>query len=266
MIARLENSWQSRFGDAVLDPSLPVPAGVTAGPRANAARRFGVYRNNAVMGQVITLEDAYPVTTRLVGTEFFRAMAAAYCTGEVPRSPMMAEYGASLPAFVDDFPPAKSLPYLGDVARLERAWVEAYHAEESAILEPFVLMTAIAGDALARFVMHPSVKIVRSSYPVVSIWETNIHLSSARRVDLDEGPESCVIVRPEYDVEVHRLRRGGATFLTALMRGEDLTSAAALAVAEADDFDLVFHLRLLVDARMVIASHAGVRNAETPGD
>lgn len=266
MNARFETSWQSRFGDAVLDPSLPVPRGITGGPRASTARRFGVYRNNAVMGQVLTLEDAYPVTARLVGTEFFRAMAAAYCTGEVPRSPVMGEYGASLPAFMDRFPPAKSLPYLGDVARLERAWVEAYHASESPVLEPDALMAAISGDTHARFILHPSVRLVHSPYPVVSIWGANTDPTAARLVHLDEGPESCVVVRPDQDVEVYRLRHGGVTFLAGLMRGEDLTRAAALAVTEAEDFDLVFHLRLLVDAHLVVASGIGVHTAEISGD
>jgi hypothetical protein len=266
MSARFEADWQSCVGDAVLDASLPVPSGITGGPRASTARRFGVYRNNAVMGQVLTLEDAYPVTARLVGTEFFRAMAAAYCMGEVPRSPVMAEYGASFPAFMDRFPPAQSLPYLGDVARLERAWVEAYHANESPVLEPDALLVAISGDAHAQVVLHPSIRLVHSIYPVASIWEANTDPVAAQCVHLDEGPESCVVARPAQDVEVYRLRQGGITFLAGLMRGEDLTSAAALAVNTADDFDLVFHLRLLVDARLVVASGMGVPTAETFGD
>jgi hypothetical protein len=266
MSARFETSWQARFGDAVLDPSLPVPRGITGGVHASAARRFGVYRNNAVMGQVLTLEDAYPVAARLVGTEFFRAMAAAYCTGEVPHSPVMAEYGASFPAFIEGFTPAASLPYLGDVARLERAWVEAYHASESPVLEAGALMAAIAAGARASVVMHPSVRLVHSPYPVVSIWEANTDPLAARVVHLSEGPESCVVARPYHDVEVYRLGSGGVTFLAALLRGEDLTSAAALAVTEADAFDLVFHLRLLVEARLVVASGMGAQTMEISGD
>ncbi|UPG88202.1 DNA-binding domain-containing protein [Luteibacter aegosomaticola] len=266
MNARSEGGWQSRFGDAVLDPSLPVPAGIAGGPSPNPERRFAVYRNNAVLGQVLTLEDAYPVTLRLVGTEFFRAVAKAYCVGEVPGSPVMAEYGASFAAFIDGFPPAAALPYLGDVARLERAWVEAYHARESPVLEPGALMAALSGDVHTRVVMHPSARLLHSPYPVVSIWEANTHASAMRTVHLDEGQESCVVIRPEQDVLVIRLGRGGAAFFAGLMRGEDLTAAATLAVHGAGDFDLVSHLRLLIDARMVVAVRTDLSSPEIFSD
>ena len=49
-------------------------------------------------------------------------------------------YGDGFPAFVASFPPAGAIPFLADVARLENAWVEAYHAAEAG---------ALAIDALA---------------------------------------------------------------------------------------------------------------------
>ena len=127
-------SWatlQRDFAHALLDPQHAVPGGLV-GPDGHAStRRFGVYRNNVAASLIAALQDAYPVVTALVGEAFFRAMALEHARRHPPRTPAMFEYGADFPGFLDTFPPVASLPWLADVARLERAWVEAYHAAEA---------------------------------------------------------------------------------------------------------------------------------------
>jgi hypothetical protein len=68
------------------------------------------------------LKDAFPAVHRIVGPEFFQAMARAYIVLEPPRSPILLDYGAGFPDFIGEFEPAAVLPYLADVARIERAW------------------------------------------------------------------------------------------------------------------------------------------------
>ncbi|MCP2936872.1 DNA-binding domain-containing protein, partial [Salmonella enterica subsp. enterica serovar Typhimurium] len=84
---------------------------------------------------------------RIVGAEFFRAMARVYVRVQPPRSPIMLDYGAGLPDFIRSFEPAAVLPYLEDVARIERAWTEAYHAPEASPIDPSVF-NAVAPDQL----------------------------------------------------------------------------------------------------------------------
>ena len=47
-------------------------------PRVAPARRFAVYRNNVAAGLIRALEARFPVTRRLVGDDFFRAMAGGF--------------------------------------------------------------------------------------------------------------------------------------------------------------------------------------------
>ena len=61
---------------------------------APSSRRFAVYRNNVIVGLTQTLKDAYPAVHRIVGSEFFQALARAYVVGDLPRSPMLFDYGA----------------------------------------------------------------------------------------------------------------------------------------------------------------------------
>lgn len=189
---------QRAFGAAILDATRPVPPGLVGPDGEQSPRRFAVYRNNVIAGLIETLSDAYPVVHRLVGEEFFRAMAALYVSKNPPRSPILLDYGAGFPAFLDNFEPVASLPYIADVARIERAWVEAYHAAEAEGRDPAEL-AEVAAEAFGDlcFTLHPSLGIVCSKLPVLTIWRTNLPGETAVPVDLSAGGEDVLIVRPD---------------------------------------------------------------------
>ena len=254
MADRLED-----FGAAILDPDLPVPEGIVGPDGLPSPRRFAVYRNNVVVGLIDTLLAAYPVVARLVGVEFFRAMARSYVAAHQPTSPIMLDYGAGFADFVELFAPARSLPYLADVARLERGWVEAYHSAEALALTADDLATAIPperfGDTI--LILHPSFRLLRSRYPIVAIWGMNIAGAVPTPVDLGVA-EDALVVRPGAEVEVRTLpTKGEAEFLSALDRGRRVSDAALEALGVNPRFDLVSSLvgllsfGLIVDWRLV---------------
>jgi len=230
---------QRAFGAAILDATHPVPPGLVGPDGEESARRFAVYRNNVIAGLIETLRDAYPVVYRLVGEEFFRAMAALYASKDPPRSPILLDYGSGFSAFLDRFEPVAALPYIGDVARIERAWVEAYHSPEAEGRDPTEL-AHIAPDSFSGlcFTLHPSLRVVRSSLPALTIWRTNLPGESAIPVDLSAGGEDALIVRPDAEVAVHLLPLGGAAFLRALSAGENVTNAATAGCTASAAFDL----------------------------
>lgn len=244
---------QFAFGQALLQANLPAPEGILG---AASERRFNVYRNNVVTGLVSTLCDAYPATVRLVGDAFFRAMAKGYALAHPPGSPMMFDYGADFPAFIDAFAAARDIPYLGDVARIERAWVEAYHAAEAAPLSGPTLRDVLAGSdlRLLTVTLHPSLCVLTSPFPALSIWEMNTGSMHGRTIQLDDGAEETLIVRPQADVHLHRLRQGGAAFFIALAKGYSLVDAADQALAGNGAFDLVAAIATLVDAGLIVGT------------
>ena len=164
---------QREFAGAVLEPEAAVPAPVLRKAGGVPSRRFGVYRNNVYASLIDVLAGRFPVVARLVGEEFFRAMARIYIEREPPRSAVLIRYGASFPNFVASFPPAASLPYLADMARLEWGWHAAYHAEDAAPLPLADLARAVERAEDAVLTLHPSLGVVRSLYPIVSIFELN---------------------------------------------------------------------------------------------
>jgi hypothetical protein len=227
---------QDAFAAALLDSSLPVPEGVTTARGASDPARFAVYRNNVFVGLTNALAKCFPVVERLVGRDFFAGMARIYAGQERPASPLLFAYGDSFPDFVAAFGPARTVPYLADVARIEAAWMRAYHAAD---MTPLNVADVAGIDPAAieqiRLVKHPSTTLVRSPYPVGSIWAA--HQGATVEPLHASPPEAVLVVRPEMDVLVHILPTWDAPFAAALLRGETLRAAAEDALAADPSFD-----------------------------
>jgi hypothetical protein len=244
---------QSDFAQALLDPDRALPDAVTSHTARHPRGRFAIYRNNVVVSLVNALRAKFPATGRIVGEEFFAAMARVFVTAHPPRSKILHAYGDDFGDFIATFSPAAEVPYLADVARLEAARTRAYHAADAALLAP----AAFAGldpDAIGtlRLTLHPSLHIIRSRYPVVTIWAMNAGESELAPVDLD-APEDALVLRPELDVSVRTLPPGGAAFLLALSAGAALADAVRQATSDDARFDLTANLAGLIGSGAVTA-------------
>jgi hypothetical protein len=242
---------QESFAGALLDPERTVPRAVTSHTARVPQRRFAVYRNNVMVGLVEALRTQFPAVEKIVGDDFFAAMARVFVSAHPPRSPILVHYGDALADFIASFEPAAELPYLADVARLEAARTRAYHAADAVPLNPSYWQMLDPGALHSmRVRLHPSVQILRSSYPVVTIWAMNSGEAELRPIE-DWRGEDAVIARPHSDVEVRALTAGGAIFLTALAAGASLADAAARA-AEEKGFNLAANLAGLISAELAI--------------
>ena len=132
------------FAAALLDPTRPCPPGLTVWDRSDPTRRLAVYRNNVLGSLVDGLVSSFPVVQALVGEDFFRAMAAMFVRVAPPCSPVLAEYGGGFANFIASFAPAGGLPYLPDIARLEFARIQAFHAADAPVLSMADATSALA--------------------------------------------------------------------------------------------------------------------------
>lgn len=231
---------QSAFRAAILDPRLPVPPGVTDPEGRVDARRFGVYRNNVTVGLTEALRQSFPAIVKLVGEEFFAAMAREHLRAHPPTSPMMMFYGAAMPEFLARFAPVQHLTYLPDVARLELAIRHSYHAADAAPVSAERLQS-LAPERLmaARLQLAPALQLIRSDWPVYSIWAANMRGTAAPNT---ARPEEVLVTRPGFDPEPHLLPTGAAGFITALQAGRSFGTA----FDAAGPFDLTATLGLLL--------------------
>lgn len=201
-----------------------------AGSPSRVAAGLAVYRNNVRAAYLRVLRETFPVVERLVGEEFFRYVAHEYFHAHPPTSPLAARYGDALPGFLEEFEAVSTLPYLADVARLELAWLAAYHAAEGRALTPDNIFELV-GDApgAARFTVHPSLRLLHSPYPVHSIWRHNKDRVDAP-LKLENREERVLVIRPENAVSTSTISPGLFAALEAIANGATLGDALDRAV------------------------------------
>lgn len=225
-----------------------LPPGVTARAPQEAARRFAVHRNNAMHSLTTALGQRFPVVARLVGPDFFRAMAADFIRRHPPASPVLLEWGAALPGFLQGFAPVAALPYLADVARIELLRGAAYHAADAPPAPPEALAQAAADPGRARLALHPSVGLLRSPHAAFAIWQANQPGAAPATLQADRAEAGMILRDRALQVQVMPLSLADFAFVAALLRGAPLLAAALAAAAYSPAYDaapLLFRLVVL---------------------
>ena len=236
---------QHSFAAAVLGQPVELP--IRAATAARAESGLAVYRNNVMSSLIKVVAARFPAVCRLLGEDCFLESAQRFIAAEPPRSPLLMEYGDGFPEFL------RSIGHdscIADLAELEAARGVAYHAADAASLPPQAF-AAIPTERLAglRMTFHPSLSLLQSRFPIVSLWQAN---REAGGVALREGrPEAALIARPMLEVEVWNLPPGGFAFLSALRRGVTMAEAAEAAMDAAPEFDLAVNLSVMIKANIV---------------
>ncbi|WP_229455379.1 DUF692 family multinuclear iron-containing protein [Massilia sp. KIM] len=223
---------QARFAGALADPGDHALASELRGDPA----RLAVYRGNLAANWRRALANAYPVIEQLVGEEGFGALAHAYGKAHPSQDPDLNRFGAQLSTFLAGFAPARELPYLADMARLEWALHLAWMAGDAGPLA----FAALAGMdparlAAARLSLHPSCALLSSPWQVARLWRAHREEDVDFPTDIAGGAQALVI-RRRWTLEVLELSAPEHAALQAIAQGAELAQAfdAALARAEAD--------------------------------
>jgi len=235
------------FAHALCNSDESIPPGLRTVAGAALPDRFAVYRNNVHVSLVAALCEQFPITCALVGEEFFRTMARGYVQDHKPSSAQLHEYGQDLPQFIASFEPARELPYLADVARVEMAWNESWAAPDGPALA-LGQLTALPAEALAqaRVVAHPAMRLVSSGWPVGSIW--NAHQWPAPDLSCIVWAAECVLItRPEAQLQLQLLPHATGVFADALLRQRTTIALAAdVALAASPTLDIGHALAALI--------------------
>ncbi|AOY00500.1 DNA-binding domain-containing protein [Jeongeupia sp. USM3] len=208
---------------AALADDADAPPCIAAATRANLA----VYRNNVRLNRIDALESAFPTVSALVGRDWFRAMARAYVIAVPAASANLHDDGAALAGFLDGFAPARALPYLADVARLDWARHRAWYAPDAAPLDP-ARLAALDTDRFARctLVFDPALSLVASArWPIADI--AAMHDGGAP-ADLGAGGQAVLVWRDGW----RRIDGDAAGWLAVLQAGASVGEALAGAQGE----------------------------------
>ncbi len=247
---------QQAFAADLWGDDLHHMQGLILDDKPSAARRFNVYRNNFQTSLTDGLAAIYPVVAQLVGSEFFGFMADRYIRTHPSRSGNLYNLGHALAGFLSRYQAVSKLPYLADVARLEWAYHTVFHASATALFDTKALEQVAAKEyPKLRFDLGPACRLVCSTYPIFRIWKVNQeHYDGDKEVNLGDGPESVLVVRPELDVELWRLDLADASLLGSLANGNNLGEAVEASLRHSHDFNLQAALGKYIAAGALVAA------------
>jgi hypothetical protein len=244
--ARELRRLQAEFARAILHGDVPDFAARIAGDAGRALRQLAIYRRAVLANLQGALRAAYPVVARIVGDAFFDEAARCHAEASPSASGDLNCFGGAFPAFLAAYPHAGPMPWLSDVARLEWAWHESLLAADAEGLDPAALARVpVERQPGIRFTLHPAVRLVRSAWPVLSLWEAN-QPGRDGTPEREEGADEVLVWREEGRVRLALLSPPESAFVEAILRGRTVEEACGAA-----DWDLPALLRRLSEQRVL---------------
>lgn len=218
--------------------------------------RAGIYHHNRRANFRKALALTYPVTARIVGEEFFDRLSVDYLGQHPSRCGDLHHIGNHFTDFLATgfAAPGSAFAYLADLAKLEWAWAEALVCADAA---PVGIDALAAFEPAAwpqlRFRLHPSVALIDSPWPILTIFDEHRREQPAI-IRLDAGGECVVVLRRGESVEAHRLTPPEHRLWVALASGQCLHDIDETPVG--DEFSLREALARLFALGAVTMLHA----------
>ena len=252
---------QSSVSNALANLEVEVPTGIKLlKDGVVPKKRFSVYRNNVTLSLISVLASTYPVVEEIVGEDFFATMAREFALTHLPQSPVMINYGKEFPDFLKTFAPVQELSYLCEVAKIEWHRNTAYHGANATPVTIEALGEFSEEDVPnLEFEFHPTVSLIKSKYPIVTIWQAHQQENPSeflKGLNMDEG-EAALIIRPELDVLINQVSMGTFEFLQSLQKGRSFSLSVEQAIAIEPSFDIpanlagLFHLGAVTGVNLV---------------
>src|SRR5262249_44072341 len=153
----------------LFDPLACVPAAI-----ADVDLRTRAEFRHAGIGAFLirALAARYPVVRRLIGDDSFLNTARRFVATQPPRLPIVQHFGETFPQYLRSLGEAASFEYVADIAELEAARARAYHSADARPVDARALLSRAPFNEHG-LVLHPSVELVASRFPIVTIWRSN---------------------------------------------------------------------------------------------
>jgi Putative DNA-binding domain len=218
------------LGEGGLERIIITKAGVPA------CERLGIYGNAYFYRLHDILKEDFPCTYVVLGEVNFHNLITGYLIKHPPSDPSVLYAGRLLPYFLRTLMGTADLsipklPFLADLAQLERAFIEVFHGRDAESLGQDRLR-AIPPDSWSslRIRLHPATQIVDSQ------WRIDKLMSAIRDGNQWEPPElysvAILVWRQNWRAHYRVLDPGESSALKAVASGTDFASLCAAAADE----------------------------------
>ena len=196
----------SGAAEGLANEKLLTPGGlarVIAGDdRLSAEARVDIYANMYFYRILEVLQEDFPATLAVTGAERFHNLATGYLIDYPPRHFSISHAGEHLADFIRDHPLREEFPFLADLARLERALIEVFHAADAKPLDAEQMRTIAPEDWPAmELALHPAQQILPLEWNVASILKATEQGETPNPPDHDS---TCMLVWRNHNTVYYR--------------------------------------------------------------
>lgn len=244
---REASAFQSWFASAMTADRIPK----------QTPPSFAVYRNTWLKGLLDALDANYPTVAMILGADQFEAVALQFARGHPARTPVLALYGAEFPGFLSRQTVADDIPYLRDVAALERLWTESFFASEAVGLESSRFATLRPAEMLGlRLPVHPATRFARFETPAVTIWQAHRAEGAFDELEPEWRAEHALITRHGMSIAVALVEEATHRLLLEIKSGSTIDQTIAATAEAFPNEDLARALTTIVSSGALAAPRA----------
>lgn len=216
-------------------------------------QRLQIYKNNIRFTLTEALQNAYSVTAKIVGEEFFNYFASLYVQEYPPRSGDLHKFGKQLAEFIEDRVELHRLGYLGDIAKIDWALDYAYHCEDSES-KSLVCLANYNENQLyqLKLILNPSVFVLKSAYPVFDIWNFAQDQSAYENPpDAESGAQFIMVVCDEKSPRVLHIEKEFFVFVQYILQNQSLGQIIPTLINKYPHYNLQLGLQQLFALKAV---------------
>ncbi len=185
--------------------------------RGGIEDRWHVYAHGYLTRTKEAMESEYAAVRWILGPEAFAAAIERYLAVFPPRSFDLANAGDRFQRFLEFDALSSELPFLPDLARLERMVAESFTAADARPISWEELRQLAPEDVAAlRMQLAPGVFLLRSAWPLVELWACRLQEDDeAVSIELDGRPCRALVFRRDERVRVEELSETEAALVEA---------------------------------------------------
>jgi hypothetical protein len=224
--------------------------------RLSAFERVDIYANAYFYRLLECLAEDFPATLSVLGEDNFAALVRGYLLEHRPTEPSIVYAGLYLADFLNGHPFAERWPFVAELARLERAVLDVFHAADAPALGVEALCAIPSEEWPAvKLRAHPAVEIVHSEWRIADLLNTVEH--GREWTDPEHEEASVLVWRQNALVHYRSLEPVERDALVLVSKGASFAAVceAVAAGAESNHVGLIGQLmaRWLADGIIMAA-------------